>query len=111
MAVGFTGVGLCHGVVFLIGSVAVVNVGAAVLRPVVISQLSKRVEASRQGLVMGVNQAIFSMTAVLAPLLSGALINRGLYTSWAVAAATFVLIGLFTTLALKPLEGSVPQFV
>ena len=107
MVVGYSGMGLCRSVATLIGFVALANVGSAILRPVLVSQLSKRVEARRQGLVMGVNQAIFSLSAVVAPLMSGGLINRGWYTAWALAAATVVLIGFFLSFALKSVRDSV----
>jgi len=102
MGFGLVGIGLTSGIVVLIGFLTISNVGSAVLRPVILSQLSKRVAASKQGLVMGVNQAIFSTTAILSPLLSGTLISRGLYTSWAWCAAGVVFVGSFVAFALKP---------
>ena len=102
MGFGLVGIGVSSSIAVLICFLTISNLGSAVLRPVILSQLSKRVSASKQGLVMGVNQAIFSTTAILSPLLSGTLISRGLYTSWAWTAAGVVFIGSFVAFALKP---------
>jgi multidrug resistance protein len=102
MGFGLVGIGVTSGIGVLIGFLTISNVGSAVLRPVILSQLSKRVAASKQGFVMGVNQAIFSTTAILSPLLSGTLISRGLYTSWAWSAAGVVFVGSFVAFSLKP---------
>jgi multidrug resistance protein len=102
MAFGLVGIGVSSGIAVLICFLTVSNIGSAALRPVILSQLSKRVSASQQGLVMGVNQAIFSTTAILSPLLSGTLISRGLYTTWAWTAAAVVFVGSFIAYTLKP---------
>lgn len=83
-------------------SLTVANIGASILRPLILSQLSKRVPAGKQGLVMGVNQSIYSVCAILAPLISGALINRAFYSSWAWLIALLGSVGLLIALALKP---------
>ena len=102
MGIGFVGVGLCLAVAPLIAFLTVANIGASILRPLILSQLSKRVAAERQGLVMGVNQSIYSVCAILAPLMSGALINRAFYSSWAWLIALLGCVGLLIALALKP---------
>ncbi len=102
MAFGLVGIGVSSGIAVLICFLTISNLGSAALRPVILSQLSKRVSASQQGLVMGVNQAIFSTTAILSPLLSGTLISHELYTTWAWTAAGVVFVGSFMAFALKP---------
>jgi multidrug resistance protein len=102
MGIGFVGVGLCSKLPPLIGYLTVANIGASILRPLILSQLSKRVPAGKQGLVMGVNQSIFSICAILAPLISGALINRAFYSLWAWSVALLGTVGLLIAFALKP---------
>lgn len=102
MAIGFLGVAFCGGLVALMSFLTIANVGASILRPLVLSQLSKRVAPSKQGSVMGVNQSVFSVCAIVAPLLSGGLINRGLYWQWSIAIVFFACLGLFTVLRLIP---------
>jgi cyanate permease len=57
--------------------------------------------------VMGVNQSVFSVCAILAPLLSGSLINRAMYSEWAIAVALFACLGLLTAIRLRPKETAV----
>jgi len=102
MGIGFAGVGLCLAVTPLIAFLTIANIGASILRPLILSQLSKRVPAGKQGLVMGVNQSIYSVCAILAPLMSGALINRAFYSSWAWLIALLGSVGLLIAFALKP---------
>jgi hypothetical protein len=61
MRFGFVGVDLCLAVTPLIAFLTVANIGASILRPLILSQLSKRVPVGKQGLVMGVNQSIYSL--------------------------------------------------
>ena len=102
MGIGYTGIGLSSALIVLLGFVTIANAGSAMLRPIVLSQLSKRTHPSRQGLALGVHQAIFSTTAILSPLLSGALINKGLYRSWTLCAGAVVFVGAITASTLKP---------
>jgi multidrug resistance protein len=71
LLVGFVGVGFCANLFALLSFLTIANIGASILRPLVLSQLSKRVGPGKQGAVMGVNQSVFSVCAILAPLLSG----------------------------------------
>jgi MFS family permease len=102
MGFGFAGVGLCLAVTPLVAFLTVANIGTSILRPIILSQLSKRVPAGKQGFVMGVNQSIYSVCAILAPLISGALINRAFYSSWAWLIALLGSVGLLIAFALKP---------
>jgi MFS family permease len=104
MAVGFVGIGVCQSIAVLGCFLAMGNVGASILRPVVVSQLSRRLSSSRHGLVMGINQAIYAASAVAAPLLGGALLDRSRYSSWAFSIAAIAATGLVATLELSPLQ-------
>ena len=112
MAVGFVGIGACRSVAVLVCFLAISNVGASILRPVVVSQLSKRVLAGQHGLVMGINQSIYAASAVAAPLLGGALLNGSHYSFWAFSIAAIATAGLVATLELRPFvreDNSVPK--
>jgi MFS family permease len=95
MAAGYGGLALSHTVPVTLAFLTLNNVGAAVLRPTIMGQISKRVSAQRQGLVMGVNQSVTSIASILAPLVVGVLINRGLYVGWALWAAAIAAAGAF----------------
>lgn len=99
---GFVGVGFCTNLIALLPLLTVANIGASILRPLVLSQLSKRVSPGKQGAVMGVNQSVFAVCAILAPLLSGGLISRGMYSLWAWSVAILGCVGLLIAVALKP---------
>jgi multidrug resistance protein len=107
LLVGFVGVGFCANLFALLSFLTIANIGASILRPLVLSQLSKRVGPGKQGAVMGVNQSVFSVCAILAPLLSGGLINRAMYSEWAIAVALFACLGLLTAIRLRPKETEV----
>lgn len=102
MGIGFLGVIFCNAVPALMMFLSVANIGASILRPLVLSQLSRRVGMSGQGAVMGVNQSVFSLCAILAPLLSGGLINSGMYSQWALAVGCFACVGLVAAIRLTP---------
>jgi hypothetical protein len=48
-------------------------------------------------MIMGLNQSLMSSANIAAPLLSGALIDHGLYATWAFAMAAIVICGAITT--------------
>jgi predicted MFS family arabinose efflux permease len=49
---------------------------------------------------MGLNQSLMSSANIAAPLLSGALIDHGLYATWAFAMAAIAACGAITTLGI-----------
>jgi multidrug resistance protein len=95
MAVGFGGLSLSHTVSVTLVFLTLSHSGAAVLRPTIMARISKRVSPQRQGLVMGVNQSVMSMAAILAPLVVGVLINHGLYVGWALWMSVIAVAGAF----------------
>jgi DHA1 family tetracycline resistance protein-like MFS transporter len=103
IAVGFIGIGVSQSVAVLFCFLAVSNVGTSILRPVVVSQLSKRVSACQHGLVMGINQAIYAASAVAAPLVGGAFLDGSHYSFWAFSIAGMAAIGLVASLELRPI--------
>jgi MFS family permease len=70
------------------------NLGAAILRPALQSTISQKVERTHQGAVMGVIQSMQSIAQILAPLVSGALIDRGWLVGWALSCSSVAAIGL-----------------
>lgn len=93
MAIGFGALSLSHTVSVTLVFLTLSHSGAAVLRPTITARLSKRVSPQRQGLVMGVNQSVMSIAAILAPLVVGALIDHGLYVGWALWMSAIAVAG------------------
>ncbi len=78
------------------------GIGMGVLRPVITSQISQRVPRTRQGSVMGVNQAVMAVTGIVAPLITGMLIKHNLYSTWALVTAAFAACAAVLALGLRP---------
>ncbi len=95
MAVGFGALSLSHTVSVTLAFLTLSHSGAAVLRPTITARISKRVSPQRQGLVMGVNQSVMSIAAILAPLVVGILIDHGLYVGWALWMSAIAVAGGF----------------
>jgi len=95
MAVGFGALSLSHTVSVTLAFLTLSHSGAAVLRPTITARISKRVSPQRQGLVMGVNQSVMSIAAILAPLAVGILIDHGLYVGWALWMSAIAVAGAF----------------
>ncbi|QHN02631.1 MFS transporter [Granulicella sp. WH15] len=95
MTIGFGALSLSHTVLVTLVFLTLSQSGAAVLRPTIMARISKRVSPQRQGLVMGVNQSVMSMAAILAPLVVGILINHGLYVGWALWMSAIAVAGAF----------------
>jgi multidrug resistance protein len=95
MAVGFGALSLSRTVSVTLAFLTLSHSGAAVLRPTITARISKRVSPQRQGLVMGVNQSVMSIAAILAPLAVGILIDHGLYVGWALWMSAIAVAGAF----------------
>lgn len=102
MTAGTAGLALSGHLAVAVLWLTINGVGMGVLRPVIMSQISQRVPRTRQGAVMGVNQAVMSVTGIAAPLLAGLLIKHGLYTPWALLIAGFAACALPLALSLRP---------
>jgi MFS family permease len=69
-------------------------VGTAPLRPALTALLSRAAEPGEQGLVLGLGLSLSSIAQILAPLISGLLVDQRLLTLWAVLAAAAMVAGL-----------------
>ena len=108
MAIGYGLIGGVYSVAPLMLFLTFNNFGAAVLRPAVTSQISQNVGREHQGAALGVNQSLQSIAQILAPLLSGFMIDRGWLTAWAGCCSAIALVGFVLALtepARKPAVG------
>ncbi|MCM2278661.1 MAG: MFS transporter [Oligoflexia bacterium] len=94
MAVGMVALGSVRTLWPVLATVGLISLGSSLLRPSLTSLLSRSVEASRQGVALGLMQSLASFSQVLAPVLSGLLIQRALLVQWAWATALLALVGL-----------------
>jgi len=105
-AVAYLGLALARGIPHLIVVATISAFGNGVLRPVVTGQVSQAVGPHEQGEVLGINQSLASLAAVLGPYLGGLLIEHELLLAWGVFPACVCLLGLF--LSLRPAGAAAP---
>jgi MFS transporter, DHA1 family, tetracycline resistance protein len=79
MAIGLALVPATHSLGTLLGVLAVVAFGQGITSPSTSSLISKSIDASEQGAILGVNQGMSSLARAIGPALAGILIaSRGL---------------------------------
>jgi hypothetical protein len=76
-----------------------------VIRPAITAQISSTAGRRDQGAVLGLTQSITSICQVMAPVMVGALIDRGFLAAWALAGAGIAFCGMFAALRFKRAEG------
>ena len=65
--------------------------------PALSSLVSQVAQRHEQGIVLGLNQSLHSLAALLAPPLAGLLIEHRLLPHWAMVAAVAAVVGLLLT--------------
>ena len=80
---------------------------SGVIRPALTTLITVKAGRSEQGSVLGLNQSLQSVASIIAPLISGALIEHRLLATWALMAAAFSAIGLFLPMPSVPLRETV----
>lgn len=93
-AAGYTVLGASHGVASLLVAATIASIGTGVLRPVLTSLITQHVDRREQGVVLGLNQSLQSISQIVGPVVAGALIDRRLLTTWALVAAAVMLVGV-----------------
>jgi DHA1 family tetracycline resistance protein-like MFS transporter len=73
-----------------------------VIRPAITAQISRSAGKRDQGVVLGLTQSITSISQVMAPIMAGALIDRGYLAAWALAGAAVACCGMIAALRFKP---------
>jgi len=93
------------GFIHTVGLLVVVSVfasfGTGVLRPALTSLITQSAGRHEQGTVLGLNQSLNSIAQIIAPMLAGLFITRGLLSVWAWMAALAAVAGFILTRAGK----------
>jgi MFS family permease len=92
-ALGYAFLGFSRGIGLLGLAVSVAALGTGVLRPALTSLITQQVGRHEQGGVLGLNQSLMSVSQIVGPLLTGALIDRHWLTLWALVAGAIMLGG------------------
>ena len=91
-ALGYAAVGFTRTVPQLLWVNGLASVGGSGLRPALTSLVTQKAGKREQGLIIGLTQSLTSVAQIVAPLVSGLLIERHYLTTWAIWAG--VLAGL-----------------
>ena len=83
-----------HTVPSLLVVILLLSFGTSVVRPSMTSLVTQIVARHEQGMAIGLTQSLMAISQVIAPMVGGALINRGWLGAWAGLAALFCLGGL-----------------
>ena len=94
-AIGFALLGFTYSIPILLVVSAIATIGTGALRPALTSLITQKASRSEQGAVLGLNQSLMSISAIVAPFLGGILIDHGLLATWALLAAVVSALGLF----------------
>ena len=100
MGAGFSGIAVVGKVGLLAVFLTLIILGTTFIRTTLTAELSRSVPLDRQGIIMGFNQSLMSGANIIAPLLSGALIDHRLYAAWAFTMAAIAACGAITAAGL-----------
>ena len=92
-AIGYGMLGFIYRIPQLLGITAVASYGTGVLRPAVTSLITQKASKREQGVVLGLTQSLTSVAQIVAPLLSGFLIDHDWLAAWALVAGGFAFCG------------------
>jgi multidrug resistance protein len=87
MGLGYLVLAFSTNVPVLITAATMSALGHGVLRPTLTSQITQRVSRGEQGVVLGLNQSLQSVSQIVAPLAGGFLIEHGQLAAWGMLAA------------------------
>jgi MFS family permease len=96
-AVGFGLLAWTRTVPQLLGASTINSYGNGVLRPALTSLITQQAGKREQGIVLGLTQSIMSISQIVAPIIAGALIDRGMLAAWALGIGVVALLGLLTS--------------
>jgi DHA1 family tetracycline resistance protein-like MFS transporter len=72
--------------------------GTGVLRPALTSLITQKAGKREQGVVLGLTQSLTSVSAIVAPVIAGSLIDRGYLNAWALSVAAVAFAGMLMSL-------------
>jgi len=94
LTVGYAVLSATFGIPLLLVAGTLSSFGNGVLRPTLTSLITQQVGKNEQGVVLGLNQSLFSVAQILGPALAGFLINLGHLSLWALVSAAAAAVGL-----------------
>lgn len=95
MAAGFVMAAWVRSIPLLLIAVTLSFLGSSILRPCLTSLITQKAGKGQQGEVLGLTQSLMSLSQIVTPLVSGALIQHELLMVWALAGGAVSFSGLF----------------
>ena len=86
----------------LLANTGVSSYGSGVVRPAVTALITQKASKQEQGVVLGLTQSLTSVSAIIAPVGAGALIDRGWLAAWAIGVGLVALCGMIAAYRYKP---------
>ena len=95
MLVGFILLGWVWNVPILLIALTIAFLGSSLLRPSLTSLVTKKAGKAQQGMMLGLTQSLTSIAQIIAPLVSGVLIQHRFLSFWAWVSALSSAVGLW----------------
>jgi DHA1 family tetracycline resistance protein-like MFS transporter len=92
--VGYSLLGLSHGIALLLIAASFASLGNGLIRPALTSLITQQVGRGEQGVVLGLTQSLMSVAQIVGPAMAGALIDRGWLTAWGFSAALITVVAV-----------------
>ncbi|MFL5413584.1 MAG: MFS transporter, partial [Myxococcales bacterium] len=92
--IGYALLGLTYGIPLLLVAAAFSSIGNGLVRPALTSLITQQVGREEQGVVLGLNQSLQSISQIVGQGLAGFLIEHLLLSTWAFWAAGVTLLAL-----------------
>jgi MFS family permease len=93
-AAGLAALAFTHSVSAMIAVAGAVGFSISVLRPALTSLVTRFAARSEQGSILGLTQSLQCIASILAPFLSGLLIDHDLMAAWGLMTAGGLFAGL-----------------
>ncbi len=85
----------------LVANTGISSYGTGVVRPAVTALITQKASKQEQGVVLGLTQSLTSISAIIAPVIAGALIDRGWLAAWAIGVGLMALCGMIAAYRYK----------
>lgn len=102
--IGYAAIGFTQTVGQLLWVMAFSSICGAGLRPALTSMVTQKAGRREQGVILGLTQSLTSIAQIVAPILAGYMIDRGLLTTWAIWAGVLAGLAMFFRPRLKTPE-------
>ena len=93
LVIGYLGLGLAQSIGALLVVSAIASFGNGVLRPALTSLITQQAGRHEQGIVLGLTQSMTSVASIVAPVVTGLLIQQNHLAAWATLAALLAGVG------------------